>query len=159
MDSPIWMKVGCDADCITKLINQGMDLTQRSSFFNETVLHYWAGGLNFSNVALNDGISYQEDLLRVVKLLIEKGADLLALDNWGFTPLLQAANGGSYRGDLPNLTVLDFLLERKEYSRAEKIEAMELAGAVILQNMEHAIMFHKAFEYWRKALHLRSQIE
>jgi len=93
-------------------------------------------------------ISRQEDSLRVVKLLIENGADLLALDNWGFTRLLEAANG-SHRGDLPTLSVLDFLLEREEYSRAEKIEAMELAGAVILQTIKNASLFHKAFDYWR----------
>jgi len=157
MDSPIWTKNGCNVDAIIKLINQGMDLTQRTPFFNETVLHYWASGLNFCNGAMNDRIPYQEDPLRVVQLLVEKGADLLAVNSWGLTPLLEAANG-PYRG-LPNLKILDFLLEREEYSRAEKIEAMELAGAVMLKNNKHASLFHKAFYYWRKALHLRSQKE
>jgi len=137
-----------NADAITKLINEGMDLTQPFSICNETVLHYWAGGHSL----------HQEDSLGVVKLLVEKGADLLALDYCGLTPLLSAANG-SHHGDLPNSRVLDFLLEREEYSRAEKIEAMELAGAVNLQNEKHSFMFHKAFDYWRKSLHLRNQIE
>ncbi len=114
MDSHIWTEVGCDADAIIKLINQGMDLGQRSSFFKETVLHYWAGGHCFSKLAMDDGFSHQEDSLRVVKLLIEKGADPLASNNWGFTPLLEAAKG-PYRGDRPNLKVLDFLLETNEY--------------------------------------------
>jgi len=154
MDSHIWTEVGCDADAIIKLINQGMDLGQRSSFFKETVLHYWAGGHCFSKLAMDDGFSHQEDSLRVVKLLIEKGADPLASNNWGFTPLLEAAKG-PYRGELPNLKVLDFLLETNEYSRSQNIEAMELAGTVILQNVKNVSLFPKAFDYWRKALRLR----
>jgi len=154
MDPPIWREIGCDADAITKLINQGMDLKQRSSFFKETVLHYWAGGHYLSNIAMNDGISYQEESLEVVKLLVENDANLLAVNNWGFTPLLEAAKG-PYRGDRPNLMVLDFLLETNEYSREENIEAMELAGAVILSNQTNASLYHKAFDYWRKALLLR----
>jgi len=158
MERLIWTEAECDADAVTKLINQGMDLTQRAPFFNETVLHYWAGVLYFSKSPTNADIAYQEDSLRVVKLLIEKGADLLALDDRGFTPLLVAANR-PYCGLSINLKVLDFLLTRKEYSRAEKIEAMELVGAVILQDNKNASLFHVAFDYWRKSLHLRSQME
>jgi len=55
--------------------------------------------------------------------------------------------------------VLDFLLERKKYSRTEKIEAMEMAGAVIILNKKNASLFHKAFDYWRKALYLRRHTE
>jgi len=156
--SPIWTEIRCDANAVTKLINQGMDLTQRAPFFNETVLHHWAGGHYCCNIERDGWSSLQEDSLKVVKLLIEKGADLLALDNWGFTPLIEAANGSHY-GKLPNLKVLDFLLGRVEYSRAEKIEAMELAGAVILQTTKNASLFTKAFDYWRKTLHLRRQME
>ncbi len=36
---------------------------------------------------------------------------------------------------------------------------MELAGAVILQNVKHSSLFHKAFDYWRSTLHLRRQME
>jgi len=133
MDCHILKKFECKASAITKLINQGkVDLTQRTSNFNATVLHYWAGGLDCCKYAMDHGISFQEVSLKVVKLLVENGADLLAVNSWGFTPLIEAAIG-PYRG-LPNLKVLDFLLEREEYSRAEKIEAMELAGAAILQN-------------------------
>jgi len=159
MDSPIWMKYGCDADAVTKLVNQGMDLTLRCPFMMDgTVLHYWASGFYFSGFWKAVIRPDQEDSLAVVKLLVEKGADVLALDDWGFTPLLVAANG-LFSGDHLNLKVLDFLLEREEYSRAEKIEAMELAGAVILKNTKNASLFNRAFDYWRKALHLRHMKE
>ena len=106
MNPPNWRKVKGDANATMKLINQGkMDLTQRTPYFNETVLHYWAGGLD--EFAMDHEISHQEDSLGVVKLFVEKGADLLAVNSWGFTPLIVAANG-PYRG-LPNLKVLDCL--------------------------------------------------
>jgi len=40
MDYPIWTKIGCGADAIIELINNGMDLTQREPFKNQTVLHF-----------------------------------------------------------------------------------------------------------------------
>jgi len=110
-----------------------------------TNLHYWVCEI------MDDS---KEDSCANVQRIVEKGADLLAQNSWGFTPLLNAANG-NYCWGRPNLKVLDFLLDREEYSRAEKIEAMELAGAVILQNTKNASLFHKGFEYWRKALILR----
>jgi len=140
--SPIWMKEMCRTDIITELVNRGMDLKQRDQSTNESVLHYWA-----SNV------DDQEESLIIVKLLIDRGADLLALDDRGFTPLLKAATGRS--SEFPNVNILDFLLERSDYSRAEKIEAMELAGAVILDNEKNLSQFHKGFNYWRRALQFR----
>jgi len=65
-----------------------------------------------------------------------------------FTPIINAALD-------QNLTGLDFLLERKDISRIQKIEALELAGAAILIDTKHAGLFPKAFDYWRKSLHLR----
>ncbi len=80
MDRPIWTKQNeCKADAVTKLINNGMDLIQRELFQNRTVLHYWAG------TRYDDYSSHQKDSPAVVKLLVEKGADLHALDSWGFT--------------------------------------------------------------------------
>jgi len=139
---PIWTKELCHTDVITELINHGMNLKQRERFTNRTVLHFWVGN-----------IKEQEESLTIVKLLVEKGANLLALDSWGLTPLLKAAIDQAY--ECNNMKVLDFLLERSDYSRVEKIEAMELAGAVILDNEKNASKFSKAFEYWRKALLLR----
>jgi len=86
MDPPIWMKEGVGANAVTELINNGMDLTQREPSQNRTVLHYWAGTPNYGHK------SHQKDSLAVVKLLVEKGADLQALDNWSFTPLLGASD-------------------------------------------------------------------
>jgi len=112
--SPIWTKDMCRADVITELVNNGMDLKQCDPFENGTVLHHWAG--NFDE---------QEESMTIVKLLIEKGADLLALDGWSFTPLLEAANGrsGEYHKGFR------FPLERSHYSREEKIVMIRLSVA------------------------------
>ncbi len=126
--SRIWAKELCRADVITELINHGMDINERDQSKNRTLLHYWAGNTED-----------QEECVAIVELLIEKGADLLALDGLGFTPLLEALIGRT--GKCPNVKVLDFLLEKANYSKAEKIEAMELAGAVILQNTRNSSIF------------------
>jgi len=55
-----------------------------------------------------------------------------------------------------NFTGLDLLIESGDISRIEKIEALELAGAGILSDTRHTLLFPKAFDYWRKSLHLRS---
>jgi len=98
MDPSIWTNDGCDVDALAKLMNQGMDLTQWCSPQNRTDLHYWAAGHYFYTIPTDDITSHQEDSLAVVKLLVEKGADLLTLNSLGLTPLLAAAIG-RYRGD------------------------------------------------------------
>jgi len=145
MRSPNWMNY----ENVVMFVNSGMDLTWRDPVKNGTILHYWTG------TPFNHHNSNQEDSLAVVKLLIENGVDLLAVNSLGYTPLLEAATGRD--GEFPNLMVLDFLLERDEYSRLEKIEAMELAGALILGHVYNGLnhLFYKAFDYWRKALQLR----
>lgn len=73
--------------------------------------------------------------LIMVKLLLEKGNDLHACDSLGLNVILSAAHRD---GELPNLPVLEFLLdERDDISRIDKITALEMAGAVILSNDEN----------------------
>jgi len=64
MEPPIWKVAGCDANAITKLINQGIDLTQREPFFNETVLHYWAGKLYFTKFPMMK-VGYDIDCIKL----------------------------------------------------------------------------------------------
>lgn len=147
--SPVWEESFRYADTIINLINRGVELEQlRDPLTNGTVLHYWAAGRGIDNS------HHQEESLTVIKLLVDNGADLLAQDVNGFTPILCAANG--HLGQRPNLKVLDFLLETYYFNQLEKIEALELAGAVILGDAGNAPIYYKAFEYWRHALHLRN---
>jgi len=148
--SPIWSYSSCGVEATIALINHGLDLNQCSRDYrrapNSTMIHDWAGRNN-----------RQEDSIVIVKFLVEKGVDLLVKDDEGFTPLLRAAygHGGDLGGHCPNFEVLDFLLEREEFNRMEKIDAMELAGAVILNTFSYSANSFKAFDYWRRALQLR----
>jgi len=144
----MWMERMCGVDSIIALINHGLDFKRRDPNSGLTVLDYVVGSLT---VYLSE-----EDKLALVKLLVEKGADFMARDNRGLTPLLAAANA-----DYPKSTVVDYLMNRDECSGMEKIEAIELAGATILLNNKYAFLcsrnryITKGFQYWRQAHQLR----
>lgn len=151
---PIWTNYFCDNNnttMIIALINSGMSLEQRHPRHGQTVLHNWAS---------NNPLRGRKSSLEVVKLLVKKGANLMALDDHGFTPILAAAHSFSKYGSKENLSILEYLLNRGEIGLKEKIEAMELVGAVILnirndRHRNNTKMFRTAFRYWRRALRLR----
>jgi len=96
--------------------------------------------------------------LEKFKLSLEDGAcDLNAFDGFGFNVILQVALGDvkNCMGKEPYLAVLDFLLERDDIPRVHKIDALELAGAILLSHDENHAKFALAFQYWRRALSLR----
>ena len=83
----------------------------------------------------------------------------MALDKNGYTPLRKAADD-TYDDDRHlNLAFLAFLLDRDEYNRMEKIEAVELAGATILSKPQNAPHFPIAFNFWCRSLLLLHQIK
>jgi len=149
-EMPMWVEKLCGAGAIIALINHGLDLKRRNPLTGETLLHSVASRSRYFN---------EEDSLAIVKLLVERGADLLALDGNGYTPLRKAADDTYDDHRSLNLDVLDYLLERDEYNRMEKIEALELAGATILSKPQNAPHFPKAFTYWCRSLLLRHQIK
>jgi len=142
-DVPIWSPWDSSgSEVITLLVRWGLDLGQRCPVSGITLLHLWAGNRRYENGALE-----------VVKLLLEKGADPQARDNSGLSVILTAAIGDDR---FPNLIILDYLLERNDIARIDKIEALEMAGALLLSHDQDDIHFLRAFQYWRRALHLRS---
>jgi len=145
---PIWMEPMCGVETITTLIDYGLDLKRCDPETGEAIL---------LSVMSRTSVYTEEGSLAIIKKLAEKGADLLVRDASGFTPLLRAADDEHDGGRLI-LSILDFLLERDDYSQIEKIEAMELVGATILSKAQNAPHFPKAFDYWRRALHLRHQM-
>ncbi len=129
------------------LIELGVNLTQRSPEMDKSVLHYWASSCG----------SFDEDPVPVVELILAKGTDLKALDKCGLTPLNVAAMGFSYNltvGD-PNEPVLRYLLNRNEISLSEKIDALELTGAMVLIFSLVDKSVSQAFQYWYEAQDLR----
>lgn len=151
---PAWMtNLGCsNTTTIKALIDHGMRLDQRNPYDCSTVLHHWASN-PFST--LLEIRSEDESPLVVVKLLVEKGCDLMAIDTNGFSPILKAAHNLLADTSQENFSILEFLLKKDVISRQEKIDALELIGAVILSDHRNAHLFQNAFDYWRRALHLR----
>jgi len=151
--SPIWTLCPRKEPALTlHLINLGMSLIQRCPLTGNTVFHHWAS---------NFGYSVNGDAVAIVKLLLAKGADLNALDFYGFTPLYLSAIGSAsnkLRGH-PNEPVLRYLLQQEEISASVKIIALELAGAVILLDERSRGRFRsQSFKYWNEAQDLRESV-
>jgi len=78
----------------------------------ETLLNQWTNRSSFDGLSANEFFAF-------VQLLVEEGADVMARDNNGFTPIFKAANRFSWN-------VVHFLMARSEMGRLEKIEALEM---------------------------------
>jgi len=143
--SPIWTMRRCGSNEVTLLIEHGMSLTQRCKLNNRTVLHYWAS--EFPN---------RDSSVKVVQLLLKKGADLQARDSQNLTPVLVAAQCLCDCYSSPEFPVLNFLSKNEDIDRMERIDALELAGAVILSNsiFDYDRYTPHAFDFWRQALPL-----
>jgi len=159
---PTWMTNLCISKptaIISLLLEHGMRLDQTNPTDGSTILHHWVSGRfrdNYYTAHLDRTLNDEEPPLVVVKLLVEKGADLMARDKDGFTPILKAAHVFFPSTSHEDLAILDFLLEREGiHHRQEKIDALELIGAIILSYPESSHLFHLAFDYWRRAVHLR----
>jgi len=141
---PIWLKGDTEGEVVALLTRSVLSLEHRSvSGF--TPLHRWASGFDTQHTNTSLHVAKMLNLLR-------KGGDLQARDLNDCTVILSAAIGNN---QIPNLPVLDILLERDDILRIDKIDALELAGAVILGNDENHEIFPIAFQYWRRALTLR----
>ncbi len=129
-------------NAISLLIQLGMSVTQKCPQNGTTILHNVARTLIFDNPDA------------FVDLLVEKSADLQARDACGFTPIISAADGN---GRVPNITFLTCLLERKQIPIKDKIEALEVAAAVLLGYETNADLFDIAFQYLTRARTVRNQ--
>jgi len=92
--------------------------------------------------------------LKSVQLQIGCGG-AIPRDSSGLSLILRVALGD---GKFPDLPLLDSLLENKEITRIDKIDALEMAGAVILSYDKNHENFPLAFQYWRRALALRLMV-
>ncbi len=83
---PCWMTplTKSNTTAISALIKHGMNLEQRNPYHGITVLHHWAG--NPLDLLLERRTT-EESPVEVVKLLVKKGANVMALTNNGFTPI------------------------------------------------------------------------
>ena len=115
--NPFCRQGHCEANAISHLVEHGISLSQLCSRLGRTLLHHMAGKANeFDNV-------------KVVDLILEKGADPRVRDKHGITPIMSAAIGNNL---VPNMFVLKFLMERDDIPNSDKIEALEVAAAVLI---------------------------
>jgi len=128
-------------NAIFQLIKLGMSVTQKCPS-GRTVLH---------NLACHFFIENLEDF---IQLLLKKEANLNARENAGLTPIMTAAIGNNF---VPNISFLNYLLQREEIPTKDKIDALEVAAAVIFGFEMNVDLFHVAFDYLAQAHHLRSQ--
>ncbi len=153
----MWM-LCCEANIRSHLlVDLAVSLTQQFPGKNVGALHHWASSHGY-------GSTLDQDAVRIVELLLAKGADLKAIDLHGLTPLNVAAAGYPRTGlkACPNAPVLEYLLEREEISNLERIDALELAGATLLlyqQHEEDGSQVSQASDCWNGALQLRESTQ
>ena len=113
---------------VTYLINKGafMDLQAKNG---NTALHYAA----------------QRGHLETVSQLLALGASQLP-NNQGLTPLLHAC-------DLRSIEMVEYLINRPECTKEQRIDALELLGATIANGKSRDIK--KAFSYMKRGMEMR----
>ncbi len=152
--NPLWRD--CGAYATIALIEHDINLDLRDSR-GGTILHHW---IDLSSLAtyLIDGKKLFSD---GTQLLLDRGVDLNARNNKGFTAILYSAHeltNTTVERDFytPNqLCIFELLLKRVETDLNEKIDALELAGANLL--LEQIGYEDEAFRFWREALRLRKE--
>ena len=114
---------------VTYLINKGafMDLQYQDS----------------GNTALHDAV--KRGYLEMVSQLLSRGASQLP-NNQGLTPLLHAC-------DLRSIEMVEYLINRPECTKEQRIDALELLGATIANDKFRD--FKKAFSYMKRGMEMR----
>ena len=114
---------------VTYLINKGafMDLQYQDS----------------GNTALHDAV--KRGYLEMVSQLLSRGASQLP-NNQGLTPLLHAC-------DLRSIEMVEYLINRPECTKEQRIDALELLGATIANGKPRDI--NKAFSYMKRGMEMR----
>jgi len=148
--NPMWQLCEVYHSDVTRLlIELGMSVTQKCPDSGITILHHWAASTDPASTSM-------------IELLLTKGVDVKALDNEGISPLYAAAIGLTSNDEPyhnPNEPVLRLLLQRSEYSLLEKINALELAGSLLLLHKEDDSSISQAFQFWNDALDLRDSAQ
>jgi len=180
--SPIWSLCIRGEPALTMLlIELFMSLTRWSlRTANDVLLHHeelaritkgtrLAGELDKAESKWPDSAG-DEDFVPVFDLLIGKCFDIkghlyncgMAVHNFIAMPVLQwSADSHSSRNIGDDVDELrDLFLERAEISPLEKVDALELAGAMsLLHHREEDISVSKAFQYWNAAVDLRESAQ
>ena len=96
------------------------------------------------NTALHDAV--KRGYLEMVSQLLSRGASQLP-NNQGLTPLLHAC-------DLRSIEMVEYLINRPECTKEQRIDALELLGATIANN-DKCRDTEKAFSYMKRGMEMR----
>ena len=96
------------------------------------------------STALHDAV--KRGYLEMVSQLLSRGASQLP-NNQGLTPLLHAC-------DLRSIEMVEYLINRPECTKEQRIDALELLGATIANDDEYRDT-EKAFSYMKRGMEMR----
>ena len=97
------------------------------------------------NTALHDAV--KRGYLEMVSQLLSRGASQLP-NNQGLTPLLHAC-------DLRSIEMVEYLINRPECTKEQRIDALELLGATIANSNDESRDTEKAFSYLKRGMEER----
>ena len=149
-------------DIVRCLVESGADVNARSSSDNSTILMIacYYGHLSVVTYLIDKGAfmdlqdnkgctalhdAAQRGYLEMVSQLLALGASQLP-NNQGLTPLLHAC-------DLRSIESVEYLINRPEYTKEQRIDALELLGATIANYESRDI--NKAFSYMKRGMEMR----
>ena len=150
-------------DVVRCLVERGADVTARHYNDGSTPLMaacYW-GHLSVVTYLINKGafidlqanegstalhIAVERSRLEIVSQLLDLGASQLP-NNQGLTPLLYAC-------DYCSVEIVEYLINRPECTKEQRIDALELLGATIANHYECRDT-EKAFSYMKRGMEMR----
>ena len=92
-------------------------------------------------------LAVEEGHLKIVRELLARGASHSLANNRGLTPLLYAC-------DLCSIEIVEYLINRPECTKEQRIDALELLGATIA-NDDESRDIKKAFSYMKRGMEMR----
>ena len=148
-------------DVVRCLVESGADVNARNSYERTPLdLACYHGHLSVVTYLINKGAimdlqcndgstalhsAVERSHLEIVSQLLSLGASQLP-NNQGLTPLLHAC-------DLRSIEMVEYLINRPECTKEQRIDALELLGATIANDKSRDIK--KAFSYMKRGMEMR----
>ena len=125
---------------VTSLVKCGANVDLQDKYGN-TVLHYAAG--------LSVDERFSDDLPEIVETLLNLGASHMC-NHQGLKPLHQASISG-------NIAVVEYLIQRPEITREQRVDALELLGASLATQFSHISLLD--FLVWEGLMYIKLGME
>ncbi|CAH3178494.1 unnamed protein product [Porites lobata] len=127
-------------NAVTSLVKCGANVDLQDKYGN-TALHYAAG--------LSVDERFSDDLPEIVEMLLNLGASHMC-NHQGLKPLHQASISG-------NIAVVEYLIQRPEITREQRVDALELLGASLATQFSHISLLD--FLVWEGLMYIKLGME